>query len=361
MVISAIASSSSTPRTVRVRRGSFTRLPPGNQRRGSGMRTCRRASKSSTHLPVPSTTESSGLSTRWIGMPVSSRSRSSRFFSRAPPPVSATPRSMTSPDSSGGHLSSVVLTASTIALTGSSIARRTSSAEMMIVFGRPLTQHEGVFLFGVGHDGLVELVAADPHGLAGDDAAGGDDRPLGGPAADVDHHVAGGLVHRQAGADGGGHRLFDDVDAARPGLVAGLLDGALLDAGDAARHRHDDPGFREMPSFVDLLDEVAEHPLGDIEVGDDTVLERAYGDDVARRAADHPFGLDTYRDDLAGVGVDSYNGGFVEDNAAAADVHQRVRRTQIDRHVSAEERQLVTHEEMKPFPVRRAYREACPS
>ena len=40
------------------------------------------------------------------------------------------PRSITSPASSGGHLSSVDLTASMIRLSGSSIARRTSAAEM---------------------------------------------------------------------------------------------------------------------------------------------------------------------------------------------------------------------------------------
>src|ERR1022692_964469 len=110
------------------------------QRRRSGTSTWRRVSKSSTHLPVPSATESSGLSATCTGMPVSSRIRSSSPRSRAPPPVSTIPRSMTSPASSGGHLSSVVLTASTIRFSGSSIARRTSSAEISVVFGSPLTR-----------------------------------------------------------------------------------------------------------------------------------------------------------------------------------------------------------------------------
>src|ERR1700761_2152745 len=39
------------------------------------------------------------------------------------------------------------------------------------------------------------------------------------------------------------HRLLDDVDPAGAGLVPGLLDGRLLDTGDAARHRDDDPGL----------------------------------------------------------------------------------------------------------------------
>jgi hypothetical protein len=42
---------------------------------------------------------------------------------------------------------------------------------------------------------------------------------------------------------------------------------------------------------VHLLDEVAEHLLADLEVGDDAVLQRPDGLDVAGRAADHPLGL----------------------------------------------------------------------
>ena len=47
---------------------------------------------------------------------------------------------MMSPESSGGVRSRVVLTASTTALTGSSIARRISSAVTTTVRGRPVTR-----------------------------------------------------------------------------------------------------------------------------------------------------------------------------------------------------------------------------
>ena len=50
-------------------------------------------------------------------------------------------------------------------------------------------------------------------------------------------------------------------------------------------------GFGPL-ALVHLLDEVAQHLLADVEVGDDAVLQRADGLDVARRAADHPLGLD---------------------------------------------------------------------
>jgi len=55
-------------------------------------------------------------------------------------------RSMMSPASSGGHLSSVVLMMSTTVLAGPWIACRTSSAQITMVFGkagRGLTQRPG--------------------------------------------------------------------------------------------------------------------------------------------------------------------------------------------------------------------------
>src|ERR1700743_3497132 len=44
-------------------------------------------------------------------------------------------------------------------------------------------------------------------------------------------------------------------------LVPGLLDRGLLDAGDAAGHRHHDARLGHPGPAVDLLDEVAQHPL----------------------------------------------------------------------------------------------------
>src|SRR3954449_7304055 len=357
------------------------------------MRTCWRASNSSTHLPAPIATECSGLSVMWIGIPVSCFSRSSRPRRRAPPPVRTMPRSMTSPESSGGVLSSVVLTASTIWLTGSSIALRISSLLTTIVLGRPetrarprisacgsagagegegggaavpgvrlvgrregradrhldllggpLAEHQAVLLLHVLDDRAVELVTPDADALAGDDAAERDHGDLGRAAADVDDHVAGRLVHGQPGADRGGHRLLDDVDLARTGLVAGVLDRALLDARDAGRDADDDPRLREVPAAVHLLDEVAQHPLGRLEVGDDAVLQRADGHDVARRTADHPLRLGADGEDPRGVGVDRDDARLVEHDALAADVDEGVGGAEVHGHVSTEEREIVRHE-----------------
>ena len=75
-----------------------------------------------------------------MGIPVSWRMRSSRPLSNAPPPVSTMPCSIRSPESSGGVWSKVVLTASTMEVTGTSMALRISSLATTMVLGRPETR-----------------------------------------------------------------------------------------------------------------------------------------------------------------------------------------------------------------------------
>ena len=191
-------------------------------------------------------------------------------------------------------------------------------------------------MLAVVDDRLVELVAADPDRLRDDDPAERDHRHLGGAAADVDDHRAGRLGDRQAGADRRRHRLLDQVGLAGAGREAGLLDRPLLDPGDAGGDADDDARVGEAVG-VHLLDEVAQHLLGDVEVGDHPVLERPDRGDRAGGAAQHPLRLDADRVDLAGVGVDRHHRGLGEDDAASAHVDERVGRAEVDGHVAAAE------------------------
>jgi hypothetical protein len=100
-------------------------------------------------------------------------------------------------------------------------------------------------------------------------------------------------VDRKAGADRRGHRLFDDLDAARARELRGVAHGALFDARDFGRHADDDRRFRmeqrieERAVLRHLFDEVVEHRFGHFEVGDDAVAQRPDGLNVARRAPEH--------------------------------------------------------------------------
>ena len=91
-------------------------------------------------------------------------------------------------------------------------------------------------------------------------------------------------------ADGGRHGLLDRVGAAGAGVIGGLLDGAALDR-CYARGNADDDARAGPLAVVDLLDEVPQHLLGYVEVGDDPVAEGSDGRDVGGGAADHPLRL----------------------------------------------------------------------
>ena len=138
------------------------------------------------------------------------------------------------------------------------------------------------------------------------------------------------------GADRGRHRLLDQVRLAGAGGQRRLLDRALLDAGHARRDADDDARVREAV-LVHLLDEVAEHLLRHVEVGDDAVLERPDRRDRAGRAAEHPLRLDADGVHLARALVDRDDRRLREDDAAAAHVDERVRGAEVDGHVAAAE------------------------
>src|SRR5262249_16712339 len=83
--------------------------------------------------------------------------------------------------------------------------------------GAPLAAQQLVFALDKLRDRLVHFVAADADRAGKDDAGQRDDGDFGGAAADVDDHAARRLGDRQARADGGGHRLLDQIDLARSG------------------------------------------------------------------------------------------------------------------------------------------------
>ena len=89
-----------------------------------------------------------------------------------------------------------------------------------------------------------------------------------------------------------------------------------------------------------LLDEVAQHRLGDLEVGDDAVLQRADGGDVARRAAEHALGLGADGQDALPAAASfctATTDGSLQTMPSPFDVDQRVRRPEIDGEIVREQ------------------------
>ena len=136
------------------------------------------------------------------------------------------------------------------------------------------------------------------------------------------------------GADRGRHRLLDDVDPAGAGAQGGVLEGPTLDPGDVARHADDDAG-PDQPRGRDLLDEPADHPLGDVGVGDDAVAQRAHRGDRLGGAAEHLLGAVAGGQELAGAGAHRDDRRLVEHDTAAALVDDGVGRAEVDGEVPA--------------------------
>src|SRR5258708_23743875 len=202
------------------------------------------------------------------------------------------------------------------------VVRRIGRAERHLdLLGGPLAERQRVLLLTEVDDRLIELVAAYPDRLSRHDAAQRDHGDLGRAAADVHDHIAGRLVDRQPSADGGSHRLLDDVHAPRARLMAGFLDGALLDSGDSAWHGADNSRLRQAAAPVDLLNEVAQHALRNVKVSDYAVFKRPDGDDIARSAANHALGFEADCDYLSSVGIECDDSWFIQNNSPPSYIH----------------------------------------
>ena len=188
----------------------------------------------------------------------------------------------------------------------------------------------------MGEDRLVELIARNTDRLRNNDAAHGDDRDLGSAAADIDDHGSGRLLDGKIGADRSGHGLLDEVSLASSGLNGRFKDGTLLNAGNAGGDADNNAGTRRprIALLRGLIDKVAKHSLRHIEVGDNAVLQRANGNDIARSTAQHALGLDADGKDSLVILIDCDHGRFADDDALAANGHQGIGGSKVDGKVA---------------------------
>ena len=87
---------------------------------------------------------------------------------------------------------------------------------------------------------------------------------------------------------------------------------------------------------MNLPDEVKQHVLGDLEVRNHAVLERADGDDRAGGASQHLLGFRTDRQNsprIAGIILHRHDRGFVAHDPLPLHVNQGISGAQIDRQI----------------------------
>src|SRR6185369_9029130 len=116
-------------------------------------------------------------------------------------------------------------------------------------------------------------------------------------------------------ANRGRHRLFDEENGAGTSIRRRVANRAALDRGRSAGHADYDLG--EAPgahlAAMYLVDEVLDHLLGDVDVGDDAVAQRADRLDLIGRLAHHQLGVFADGLDLlhAVDGLDGDDRGFI--------------------------------------------------
>src|SRR5215207_9507077 len=193
------------------------------------------------------------------------------------------------------------------------------------LFGRPLADAQVVLALDVVGNGFVEAVAPDSQGASDDDPVERDHRDLGGAAADVDNHIARGIGDRHASPDGRSQRFGDQKSLARPGGEGGVPHGPPFDAGHPGRNADHDLWPHQREAAAALVDEVAQHLLGDDVVGDHPVSHRAHDfDRLARLATKHIARFQPDRFHLAVFGGDRYDGRLVYDDATTTEKDEDV-------------------------------------
>src|SRR2546426_2811033 len=200
-----------------------------------------------------------------------------------------------------------------------------------------LADQQVVLALDVLDDVLVHAVARDAHRSRVDDPGHRDHRDVRRPPADVHDHVARRLSDWKTRPDRRGHRLLDEVDLGSLRPVRAVLDRALLDLGDIGGNADDDARPYAQGAVVRLLDEVIEHLLRVLEVGDDAVLHRPDGADVRRCAAQHLLRPLADRLDASRSLIDGDDRGLAQDDPLALRVDQRGGGSEVDGKIVREE------------------------
>ena len=172
------------------------------------------------------------------------------------------------------------------------------------------------------------------------DAGQRDDRHLARAAADIHNHAARRLRYRQANPDRRRHRLLDQENLSHPGRMRRVLHRALFDLRDVAGHGDHNSRLGVLapePLRADLVDEVAEHRLRNVEVGDDAALHRTDGHDVSRRSAKHALRLVAHSEHALRPLLNRDNGRLSQHDSPVLRVHEGVRRAEIYADVGRKE------------------------
>ena len=87
---------------------------------------------------------------------------------------------------------------------------------------------------------------------------------------------------------------------------------------------------------MDLLDELAQHPLGNLKIGNHPVFHRTDRTDVTVSPAQHFLGLLADGDNSLGISVKRHDGGFVQNYPLPLHMNEGIGCAKIDGEVCRE-------------------------
>ena len=128
--------------------------------------------------------------------------------------------------------------------------------------------------------------------------------------------------------------LLNQVHAASSRRFRGFLDGPAFHFRNAGGNGDEHARLDQVIPGRGFFNEVTEHFLRDVEVGDDAVLQRPDGRDGAGGAAQHSLGFVPHGQNL--VSLDGDNRGLSQNDALVLDVDQRVGGAQVNANVIGE-------------------------
>jgi hypothetical protein len=80
---------------------------------------------------------------------------------------------------------------------------------------------------------------------------------------------------------------------------------------------------------MDLLDEVAQHRFGNLEVGYDAIFHGPNGHDIARRSSEHPLGFFANRKDVGGACLDRDDRWFSQNYPSIPYIYEGIGRPEV--------------------------------
>ena len=212
----------------------------------------------------------------------------------------------------------------------------------LYLFGALFADQHFKFVANMAHDICIEFVAGDAHVARVDKPAHAHDPDIRGTSADIYHHVPRRFMDRQFDADRGREWLFYHVHFACAGSACGVAHGAYFDRSDSRRHA--DHHARTEQCFVSRLrfiDEIREHLRCHLEIRYDTIYDRFQCLNMLGCTPHHVLGLLTDGDHLARFCIECDDRGLIDDDAAAAHIHQRIGRAEVYADVVGEEPQYL--------------------